>query len=59
MRLASYPYQTYGEILCDHLTPLTATTIYVALVLKKDMLVRVDKQNETKHNNYHLIRVMI
>ncbi|RDH29566.1 hypothetical protein BDQ94DRAFT_182339 [Aspergillus welwitschiae] len=28
-----FPYQTYDELFRDYLTPLTATTVYVALVL--------------------------
>ncbi|GKZ98544.1 hypothetical protein AnigIFM59636_003534 [Aspergillus niger] len=33
LRGYQFPYQTYGELFRDYLTPLTATTIYVALVL--------------------------
>jgi hypothetical protein len=33
LRGYQFTYQTYGELFRDYLTPLTATTIYVALVL--------------------------
>ncbi|KAJ6033775.1 uncharacterized protein N7446_007932 [Penicillium canescens] len=33
LRGYQFPYQTYGELFRDYLTPLTAMTIYVALVL--------------------------